>query len=160
MNTLSQREITLWLFFYIIICNFKSTMKKHYIDQLLFFAILCSILAYWYLILQSFGFEYTESDQAIMWQGLQDYSNGNFYEPRFYGQAYNSSLEAFCAVPLYKLGVSPHIALPFITSVFTLLPFIGISIYSYLKKNKFIALVILSIPLLMPIEYDMITTLG
>ena len=64
----------------------------------------------------------------------------------------HTMLEAFFAVPFYKLGVPPHIALPIDTSAFTLLPFIGISIYAYYKKNKFIAFVILSIPILLPLD--------
>jgi hypothetical protein len=136
-------------------------MNTHkYTNQIIFFAILIAVLAYRCLVLVKFGFEYTDSDQAIMWQGLQDYSNGDFHEPRFYGQAYNSMLEAFFAIPLYKLGVSPHVALPIITSAFTLFPFLGISIFAYIKKRKFIAPVILSIPILMPLNFAMVTSLS
>ncbi|MGQ0829461.1 MAG: hypothetical protein ACT4ON_13820 [Bacteroidota bacterium] len=111
------------------------------------------------MVLNNFAFKYTDNDQTIMWLGLKNYSSGLFYEPRFYGQAYNSMLEAFLAVPLYKFGIPVYKSLPIITSVLTLIPYFIISLLVFLKKSAKISFLIISIPLLLPIEYSFITSL-
>ncbi|MEN9002707.1 MAG: hypothetical protein ABF242_10375, partial [Flavobacteriales bacterium] len=116
-------------------------------------------LLYRFSVLHYFGFQYTDSDQTILWQGLQDYSQGIFHEPRFYGQAYNSMLESFFAIPLFKMGVPAHIALPIITTCLALFPFLMLACFFYNKKHYFASFTILSIPLLMPLEYDLISSL-
>jgi hypothetical protein len=74
-------------------------------QTLLFSILVLGIIGLRYYVLVHFGFKYSDSDQAIMWNALRNYSEGEFHEPRFYGQAYNSMLEAFLAIPLYKMGV-------------------------------------------------------
>ena len=62
----------------------SETMNiNKYTNQVFFFVVLISVVVYRYFVLLKFGFEHTDSDQAIMWQGLQDYSKGVFHEPRF-----------------------------------------------------------------------------
>ena len=39
-----------------------------------------------------------------MWNGARDFANGNFYEPRYYGQDYNTYMEALFAVPFMLIG--------------------------------------------------------
>lgn len=95
-----------------------------------------------------------------MWLGTKNYAQGLFHEPRFYGQAYNSMLESLLAVPLFKLGLPLHIALPTITTLLTLFPFFVISILTYLKRSKVTGILILTIPLLLPIEYDFMTSIS
>ena len=139
----------------------QSVIKKYIqVDALIYLLILALVLIVRYLVLINFAFKYTDSDQSIMWLGLKDYSKGIFHEPRFYGQAYNSMLEALFTVPLYKLGLAAYKALPIVTSILTLLPYIIISLFAFLKKNTKISFVILSIPLLLPIEYSLITSLS
>ncbi len=121
--------------------------------------IICTLIIR-YIVLMEFGFTYTDSDQSIMWHGLVDYSQGKFYEPRFYGQAYNTMLEALFAVPLHKLGLPPSRALPVVTTILSLFPFYLIAFFSFLNKSRHVGLVVLSIPLLMPIEYHLITSLS
>lgn len=128
-------------------------------DGLLFFFLLFLVIVLRIFVLTDFSFQYTDSDQAIMWQGLKDYSKGEFHEPRFYGQAYNSMLEAFLAVPLYKSGIPPYKALPVITTLLAIFPFILISLLVFLKRSPKLALLILSIPLVLPVEYSLITSL-
>ncbi len=130
------------------------------INWLIYSGLLGLIIVFRYMVLVKFGFKFTDSDQSIMWMGLKDYSNGIFHEPRFYGQAYNTMLEALLAVPLYKLGCPPYKALPFITSILTLIPYIIISLTVFLKKSPKLSILILSIPLLLPIEYSLVTSLS
>jgi hypothetical protein len=111
------------------------------------------------MILVDFGFKYTDSDQAIMWAGLIDYSKGIFHEPRFYGQNYSTMLEALFAVPLYYFGLPPYKALPIVTSLITLAPFIAIALACYKRRALNLSLIILSIPLFLPAEYSLISTI-
>jgi len=70
-----------------------------------------------------------------MWHALKDFANGHFYEPRFYGQAYNTMLESLIAVPLFIAGIEANFALPIITSLLAIFPFVLISFFFY-KKIK------------------------
>ena len=140
--------------------NSKYLKIQSNIDALIYIVLLFAVIWFRYLILINFGFKYTDSDQAIMWFALDNYSNGIIHEPRFYGQSYNTMLEAVLAIPFFKAGVSNYIILPIITSVLSLFPYILISIFTFRKKAKFISLVILSIPLLLPIEYSMLTSIS
>ena len=94
-----------------------------------------------------------------MWLGLKDYADGIFHEPRFYGQAYSSMLEALIGVPFYKMGMPASKVLPLITSFFALAPFVIISFFTLLKKSIKMALAIISITLLLPVEYALLTTI-
>lgn len=138
--------------------NYAPFKKQFNIDVLIYLVLLFLVILYRYLVLVKFGFKYTDSDQTIMWLGLKEYAAGIFHEPRFYGQVYNSMMEALIAVPLYKLGMPACKSLPLITSVFALMPFVVISFFT-LKKSPKIALVIISIPLLLPVQYALLTTI-
>jgi len=139
----------------------KNINKKNYFIELSVFLLVFSIvISFRYLILHKFGFIYTDSDQAIMWNGLVDFSHGIFHEPRFYGQSYNTMLEALLAVPFYKFGIPVYKALPLITSILTLLPYLLISIIVFKKRQFYLSIVILTIPLLLPTEYALITSLS
>lgn len=122
-------------------------------------AVWLLVLLYRYLTLQNFGFVYVDADQTVMWSGLLDYSSNTWHEPRFYGQNYNSMLEAFLAVPLYKLGVAPYIALPIITTLLCLSSYFLLVIESYRDKKYMQAFFIACLPLLLPIKYTLITSL-
>ena len=118
------------------------------------------LIVIWYTsVLLQFSFQYTDSDQTLMWMALRDYSQGVFHEPRFYGQAYNSMIEALLAVPLYWAGVSPSIALPIVSSLLSLVPYIFISSLMAKFHSKVAGLVVLCIPLLLPTEYSLISVL-
>lgn len=123
------------------------------------FTTWCLVVIYRYLTLLNFGFHYVDADQTVMWAGLNDYSSGNWYEPRFYGQDYNSMLEALLAVPLYKLGIAPYKALPIVTTFLCLGSFSLLFFEAYLQKKYFQAFLISCLPLLLPYEYALITTL-
>jgi len=129
------------------------------IELLSFIAVSLLVLSYRIWILQIFGFVYTDSDQSIMWLGAKNYANGLFHEPRFYGQAYNTMLEAFLSVPLIKLGIPIFKSLPIITTILALLPIFILSIVTYLRNSKITSVIILSIFLTLPIEYSFITSM-
>lgn len=117
------------------------------------------VLIHRYFVLKAFGFVFMDGDQSIMWYGLKEYAEGNFHEPRFYGQAYNSMLEALFAVPLRWMGMPVYKALPCVTTIFALAPYFIFSFFCFLRKRLLQACMIISIPLLLPAEYALITTL-
>lgn len=138
----------------------SNDMNQKKKEILLCLILILATIGLRYKVLLHFGFEYTDSDQAIMWNGLSNYANGEFHEPRFYGQAYNTMLEALLAVPLYKIGVLPYKSLVIVTTLITLFPFWLLSFFTFKKKSNITGLIILSIPLLMPIEYHLLTSLS
>lgn len=136
------------------------SFKRYNTTVLVFFLFAIALLFYRCWLLFEFGFKYTDSDQSIMWLGTRDYSEGNFYEPRFYGQSYNSMLESLLAVPLYKLGVPLHKALPIITTFLTLVPYFILAGITFKKKSQTTAIVLLTIPFFLSPNYDLITCLS
>jgi hypothetical protein len=125
---------------------------------LIFYFLLALLLADRLLHLHLFSFQYADSDQTIMWLGAIEMLQGNFYEPAFYGQAYNTMFEAVLAVPLVAIGIPVYKALPIITTLLAIFPFI---LFAFITKNcnKIAALIFLAIPLLLPVEYTLITQL-
>jgi hypothetical protein len=110
------------------------------------------------IVLQKFAFEYSDADQVMMWIGSYDFYKLEFYEPAYYGQNYNSMLEALLAAPFFRCA-SPAYILPIVTSVLALLPYLIIAIVCYRKQLKVQALFILAMPLILPPQYDFITAM-
>lgn len=135
-------------------------MKKLLRSRLsLFLAVLSILIAYRIWVLFQFGVIYTDQDQAVLWEGVMNFSSGLFHETRYYGQAYNTMLEALLATPLYLIGVPVYIALPTVTVLLALLPFFCLAYVLYFKRKEDAGLLVLLIPLLLPMEYDLITTM-
>ena len=111
-------------------------------------------------VLWRFGFRYVGNDDVIFWQGATDYLHGVFHEPYFYGQAYNFMLEALLAVPLLALGIPHWVALPISTSAITLFPFFYMGTVLFRNGSTRAALVFLIAPLLLPVEYGMLTSMS
>lgn len=118
------------------------------------------VLADRFLLLHYFGFRYTGSDDTVLWQGANDYLHGIFHEPFFYGQDYNYMTEALFAVPLLFAGIDVHLALPLVTSFMALFPFFTFSYANYKRENFIGAFAILSVPLFLPVEYGMLTSMS
>jgi hypothetical protein len=115
-------------------------------------------MLYRIFVLKQFAFAYTDSDQVVMWCGARDFSLGQFHEPAYYGQNYNSMIEAFFA-SLFFNWVTPRHALPIITSFLALSPYFIVAAVCYFKKRNTQAFLVLTIPLLLPPEYDLITSM-
>ncbi|MES2512642.1 MAG: hypothetical protein V4580_00805 [Bacteroidota bacterium] len=94
-----------------------------------------------------------------MWLGAKHYSQGLFYEPRFYGQDYNTMMEALFAVPFIKLGMPVYYAVPLATHVICLFPFLFTAIYLFAKKHREGAIIVLAVLLCMPTGYDIMNSI-
>ncbi len=121
--------------------------------------LLLLLLADRLALLSYFGWMYTGTDDVVMWIAAQDYLRGIFREPCFYGQDYNFMLEALLAAPL--LPVMPHhMALPLATSLLALLPWVAFAWVFQRRGQTVGALVFLMLPLAMPVEFGILTTLS
>lgn len=111
------------------------------------------------IILHRFAFTHVGIDDALIMQVAIDYGNGLFREPYLYGQNYNPMLEALLAAPLVRVGAPPWIALPAITSLLALLPFWSWAIWALRKGESAPAMAIAAVPLVLPVEWGMITSM-
>lgn len=100
-----------------------------------------------------------DDDQVIMWLGAKDYSKGLFYEPRFYGQAYNTFMEALVAVPFIWLKIPVYYAVPLATHILFLTPFLFTAFYLFKRRYEEKAILVLSLLLCMPAGYDVLTSI-
>lgn len=121
----------------------------------MFFVIFDRVLIYSY-----FNSSYTGTDDMVMWQGAYDYMHGNFYAPYFYGQNYNVMLDCFFAIPFLLLDIPFHTSLFIATSFTALFPFFIFSFVLYRRKYTVEAFAFLIIPLLLPIEYGILTSIS
>jgi hypothetical protein len=80
-------------------------------------------------VLVDFALVYTDHDQCTLWHAATEALHGRLHEPCFYGQSYNSNLEAWLAVPLLWLKIPVEVAVPLVTSLLAsllfLLPAVG-----------------------------------
>lgn len=112
------------------------------------------------LLLAYFGSRFTGVDDTVYWQAAEDYSHGIFREPFFYGQDYGYMAEAVLAVPFLWLGISHHVALPMVTNILALLPFIFLA-WAFRRSGSIIsAALCLLVPLALPIEHGVLTSMS
>lgn len=136
----------------------KISLKSLY--RLIFLFLFLLLIIDRLITLFYFGFVYSDIDQLIMWNGATDYSNGIFHEPFFYGQPFNYMLESFLSVPLLLMKVPIYMALPITTSIVSLMPFVILSLFFYKKQKFFWAYLCLVLPVLLPLEYNFLTTMS
>jgi hypothetical protein len=137
----------------------KNFFYKHRFRILFCFLLLLNCVDRWRLMDQ-FTFRYVDDDQSIMWYGAKEFGEGNFREPFFFGQNYNTMVESLFAVPLIKAGVSYPVALTTIMSFFTFLPYLIIALLLFKRKKEITALAALSVPLLLSPQFGMATAIS
>lgn len=136
---------------------FSSLQRKIYVACL---ALLCTALLLERLrVLVIYAFKWADEDQALMWYAVTEFARGRFHEPRFFGQTYNTMLEALLAVPLWLGGVQLHHAIPVVTSTLALTPFLAIAYKAWRKDLLMATLGALTVPLTLPVEFAMCTSM-
>ena len=110
-----------------------------------------------YLLCKQYLFRYTDEDQAIMWYAAHELLHGRLHEPCFFGQDYNSCLEGYLAVPLIALHVPYGVAVPLVTVILGLLPFLLMALVAWKRGHALVAATALLVPLLLPVRYSIIT---
>ncbi|HTV49299.1 MAG TPA: hypothetical protein VMG59_12745 [Phycisphaerae bacterium] len=125
----------------------------------LFVVVLVLLAADRYRYLAHFGFVYTDGDQTTFWYQADDIAHGIFREPCIYGQSYNVPIEAWLAAPLLMVHVPAYIALPLASAIQGLIPFLVLALFAYRRGYRWAASIILLIPLALPIEYAVVSSL-
>lgn len=133
--------------------------RNRFTPQRLFMAALVLLLLDRLLVLLLFGFQYTGSDDVLLWNIAHDYAQGIFHEPFMYRQNYNPALESLLAVPLLWLHVPPHIAFPLLTSALALFPFIAFAFWFKRKGNYAAGILVLLLPVMLPAHHALLLTL-
>jgi hypothetical protein len=126
---------------------------------LIFWAILLLLFVDRLGLLCRFGVQYTDNDQVVFWMGARDYARGLFHEPCMYGQNYNYMLESLLAAPFVRLGFPCQSIFPMVTSALALAPYLALA-FGWRKRNLPAACVFLALPLLLPSEFGMLTTMS
>ena len=127
--------------------------------QKLLFALLLALLLINRCLVLFNANQMVDSDQPFMWLGTRDFSEGTFYEPRFYGQDYNTFIEALVAVPLYKVGMPINYAVPLATHFLYLFPFLFSLLYLFRKGKTLQAIAGAALLLYFSTAYDILTSL-
>lgn len=136
----------------------KHFVRLH-LNKIILFILAAMVLAERLQILWQFAFQYLDDDQAVIWFGAKEFSEFRFHEPYFFGQNYNPMLESLLTAPLFWMDVPPYIAAPTITSMLTLFPYFMLSFCLYRQHEEISALLVLSIPLLLPTSFSMMTSM-
>lgn len=111
------------------------------------------------VVLVVFAFRHVGIDDALIWEVCQDMGNGIFKEPFLYGQNYNPMLEALLGAPFVRLGGAPWVVLPLVTAFLAMLPFWSFALWCRRNDASVAALVFAAFPLLLPMEWTMITSM-
>lgn len=126
--------------------------------SLFVFILLLALIVLNRILIFNSANQYVDSDQPFQWQGTKDYSEGKFYEPRFYGQNYNTFLEALVAVPFYKAGLPVYKAVPLATHLLFLFPLFFSLIVIFRSGRHRQALAGASLLLCLCISFDIVTS--
>ncbi|MES2516118.1 MAG: hypothetical protein V4580_18330 [Bacteroidota bacterium] len=106
-----------------------------------------------------FSTVYTDGDQCILWLAADELMKGHIHEPGFIGQAYNSSLEGWLAVPFAACGLPLYAALPLTTMIMSVLPFLLLGFHFYSQKNYLVVVAIFLCALGFSLDYKLISIL-
>ncbi|MBC7694341.1 MAG: hypothetical protein H7141_02735 [Burkholderiales bacterium] len=127
--------------------------------RVIFYFFLLVLIGNHLLIFLTVNINCLDDDQVIMWLGASDYAKGIFHEPRYYGQAYNTFMEALVAVPFIWSGMAIYYAVPLATHLIFLTPFLFAAFYLFKHKHEDKAILVLALLLCMPTGYDIMTSI-
>lgn len=121
---------------------------------------LAVFIAYKIFCVFKLGFQYTDSDQTVMWQAAMDMAEGDFHNLFWYGQTYSSNLESLLAVPLLWLKVPVYYALPIVSGLLSLLPVVLFADIAARNGRLMGAIFVLIFSLAFPAEHWQTTMLS
>jgi hypothetical protein len=137
----------------------KRLLSAGFITGLLFWTLLALIILNRVMVFMQLNMVYIDSDQPFMWVAASDYARGLFPEPRYYGQNYNTHMEALFAVPFIWMHLPVYIAVPLATHIIWIFPFLFIAFYLYVKKRRLHAVLVLALVVCFAAEYDLLTAI-
>jgi hypothetical protein len=103
--------------------------------------------------LLSFGRSHTDQDQTILWYAARELLSGKVYEPNFFGQRYNTTLEAIPGALLHRAGLPWGTALPLATTLLVTSAWVLLAATAYRRGQPLAALLALAAPLVMRVQY-------
>lgn len=142
-----------------MIDRIQSILKKESVLNGFFFLFLAYIIVVRIVVFKNLSLGAIDNDQVVMWSAAKHYSQGLFYDLKFYGQDYNTMLEALLAAPFITFGIPVYYAVPFSTQLLFLFPFLFSSGFLFIKKEKQMALIVLMILISMPVGYEIMTSI-
>lgn len=104
-----------------------------------------------------YNIPYLDIDESLMLYALHEMAHFRFHEPAFYGQSYNTVLEALFALPLYWINVPAHIAISISTAFLALFPFLFLAFLYYKNTLTNAAILVLVLNMTCSAEFDWIT---
>lgn len=111
------------------------------------------------LLLWRMSSKWIDDDQAIMWLAGHELLHGRLHQPHFFGQAYNTVFEGWLAAPMVLLGIPYEYAVPLVTILFAIFPFLVFSILGLRRGNSAGAILCLTYLLTLPLEYAFIASM-
>jgi hypothetical protein len=104
-----------------------------------------------------YNIPYLDIDESLMLYALHEMAHFRFHEPAFYGQSYNTVLEAFFALPLYWINLPAHIAISISSAFLAVFPFLFLAYLYYKNSLTNAAILVLVLNFASSAEYDWIT---
>jgi len=111
------------------------------------------------IVLIFFSFRYVDQDQVTMMLSAKEMVEGLFHEPCFWGQRYGFMLEALLSVPLLWGRMAVEHAVPLVTCMLGILPFLIICYAAIRNGRPALAAMALAVPLIYTVEYDILTSM-
>jgi len=108
-------------------------------------------------LFQEFLIKYIDEDQGIQWYAAREFLRGHLWEPCFFGQSYNSNIEGILAAPLVAMGIPYLYAVPLVTVVLGVLPFVLMGWVSWRRRQPVVAAISLLLPVAFSTRYGVIT---
>jgi hypothetical protein len=133
--------------------------QKTRLHRIVLVVLALALVAQRWIVLDHFGFRYTDNDQVVMWYGATELSHLRLHEPRFYGQDYSTMLESAVAAPLVALRVPHAYALPLVTSLLALSPFLLLAWFARRRGLHVTSVASLALPLMLPLRFHLITSM-
>lgn len=109
-------------------------------------------------LLNVFSTRFIGTDDTVIWSAAVAYGHGEFREPYFNGQDYGVMLEAILAAPFARAGATLRILLPTVTALLAMLPFWSFAFWNKRHGRYTAACVFLAMPVLLPNEYGLMTS--
>jgi hypothetical protein len=108
-------------------------------------------------LFQEYLTKYIDEDQGIQWYAAREFLRGHVHEPCFFGQSYNSNVEGMLAAPLAAVGLPYEIAVPLVTVLLGLVPFLAMGWVAWRRKQPVVAGLAMLLPVALSTRYGVIT---
>ena len=122
------------------------------------FTVVAAVLAVGLVIDQvrevvSFGRLHTDQDQTLIWYGGRELLHGNFLEPNFFGEKYNTIFDGLPGTILHQSGVSLGTAIPIGTARLATAAWVALATGAFLRGRRVVAVLALAVPLVLRLQY-------